>query len=153
VPQGLELLAGPANSSLPTILVGDFNSPVDGSGSSTYANLIGAGFTDAWNVTHPGDPGFTCCQDANLLNNPSKLSQRIDLVLFKNGPAALNADIVGEALGDRTPSGLWPADHAGVVATLALAPEPSSAVIIAAFLLMSWIVGFPRRVPLAPPVL
>ncbi|MEX0611719.1 MAG: endonuclease/exonuclease/phosphatase family protein [Pirellulales bacterium] len=138
--QAAELLAGPTNSSLPTILVGDFNSPADGSGSSTYASLIGAGFTDAWSVIHPGDPGYTCCQDANLLNNPSELSQRIDLILYRNGPLALEADIVGEALDDRTPSGLWPADHAGVVATLRV-PEPSSALfaIVAALGLMIFV--------------
>ena len=71
--QAAELIAGPTNSSLPTVLVGDFNSPADGSGSSTYASLIGAGFTDAWSVVHPGDPGYTCCQDADLLNNPSEV--------------------------------------------------------------------------------
>jgi hypothetical protein len=45
-------------------------------------------------------------------------------VLFRNtlsvtpNLCGLDADVVGDELGDRTPSGLWPSDHAGVVATL-----------------------------------
>jgi hypothetical protein len=31
---------------------------------------------------------------------------------------SVNADVVGEELSARTPSGLWPSDHAGAVATL-----------------------------------
>jgi hypothetical protein len=31
------------------------------------------------------------------------------------------AEVLGEELDDRTPAGLWPSDHAGVVATLHLA--------------------------------
>ena len=31
------------------------------------------------------------------------------------------AEVIGEELGDRTAAGLWPSDHAGVVATLRLA--------------------------------
>ncbi len=144
--QAAELLSGPTNSNSPTVLVGDFNSPADGSGSSTYASLIGAGFSDAWSVVHPGDPGYTCCQDADLLNNPSELSQRVDLILTRNGPLAVDADTVGEALADRTPSGLWPADHAGVVATLVV-PEPSFAAFMVGMLIVCGCRGLGRRIP------
>jgi hypothetical protein len=34
---------------------------------------------------------------------------------------AVAAEVLGEELEDRTPAGLWPSDHAGVVATLHLA--------------------------------
>src|SRR5439155_15689452 len=34
------------------------------------------------------------------------------------------ADVVGDELPDRTPSGLWPSDHGGVVATLGLHVRP-----------------------------
>jgi len=34
--------------------------------------------------------------------------------------AAIDIDVVGDEVTDRTPSGLWPADHAGVVAILEL---------------------------------
>jgi hypothetical protein len=43
-----------------------------------YQNFIRAGFKDAWN--RAPDPGFTCCQAANLRNPISQLTQRFDLV-------------------------------------------------------------------------
>ena len=121
--QGNEILAGPANpnTNLPVILVGDFNSRADGPqppGTQTYDNLIGAGFKDAWSATHPGELGNTWGHDENLLNTTVNLTQRLDLVLFRNNLCAFKANIVGDELKDRTPSGLWPSDHAGVVATL-----------------------------------
>lgn len=118
VAQGNELLGGPADTSLPVILVGDFNSRADGLGTPTYGNLIGAGFEDAWSATHPGEPGNTFGHDADLLNTTVDLTQRLDLVLFRHDVCALDADVVGDELDDRTASGLWPSDHAGVVATL-----------------------------------
>jgi len=40
--------------------------------------------------------------------------------VFLRGPfTPVAADVVGEESADRTPGGLWPSDHAGVVATLA----------------------------------
>ena len=41
-------------------------------------------------------------------------------VLFRQNLCALDADVVGDELNDRTASGLWPSDHAGVVADLRL---------------------------------
>src|SRR5215212_8154822 len=118
VAQGNEILNGPANTSLPVILVGDFNSRADGTGTPTYNSLIGAGFKDAWSATHPGELGNTWGHDADLLNTTVNLTQRLDLVLFRNNLCAFKADVVGDELKDRTASGLWPSDHAGVVATL-----------------------------------
>jgi hypothetical protein len=121
VAQGDEILNGPAKTNLPVILVGDFNSRADGPrppGTQTYDNLIGAGFNDAWSATHPGELGNTWGHDENLLNPTVNLTQRLDLVLFRNNLCAFNADVVGDELEDRTLSGLWPSDHAGLVATL-----------------------------------
>jgi hypothetical protein len=129
--QAAELVAGPVATSLPTILVGDFNSRADGSGTASYANLIAAGLADAWSALHPGDPGYTCCQTANLLNDPSQLSERIDLALSRNGPIALDVFNIGDAPADRTPSGLWPSDHAGLIATFNVVPEPATLLLLA----------------------
>src|SRR5215208_5190775 len=130
VAQGNEILSGPANTNLPVILAGDFNSRADDEGTDTYSNLIKAGFSDAWSVTHPGEPGNTWGHDEDLRNDTVNLTKRLDLVLFRDGRredglCAVGADIVGDdALNDRTPSTtdsqvlLWPSDHAGVVATL-----------------------------------
>jgi endonuclease/exonuclease/phosphatase family metal-dependent hydrolase len=109
VAQGNELVQGPAQTSLPVIFSGDFNSDAD-SGDQTYLNLIAAGFVDAWIVTNPGDPGYTCCHPT--------ISLRVDLVLVLNKVRPLDMEIVGNEPEDLTPSGLFPSDHFGVVATL-----------------------------------
>ncbi|MGR4878210.1 endonuclease/exonuclease/phosphatase family protein [Streptomyces sp. LARHCF249] len=127
--QGNELLAGPLNTKLPTVLLGDLNSAAGGVGATpgtatqTYNNLLAAGFTDAW-TAHRGrvrGPGFTCCQAADLMNTVSTLTQRIDYVLYRGrGLKALSTHRVGASPADRTPSGLWPSDHAGVRSVLRL---------------------------------
>jgi hypothetical protein len=82
--------------------------------------LLAAGFVDAWSLEHPGTDGFTCCQAETLDNDPSALDQRLDLVLFRGGFQVRDVELVGEEDADRTESGLWPSDHAGVVSTLVL---------------------------------
>src|SRR5215217_3794511 len=120
VAQGNEILEGPAQTNVPVILVGDFNSRADGTGTLTYSSLTGAGFADAWSVTHPAQLGNTFGHEPLLLNTTVNLTQRIDLVLFRGSVSAVDADVVGDELDDRTPSGLWPSDHAGLIATLRL---------------------------------
>jgi len=121
VAQALELLAGPGATGLPTIFLGDFNSRADGTGTPTYGLLLGAGFEDAWSAVHPGDPGLTCCWETHLLSPVPPFDERLDLVLSRGGFRALRAEIVGEdPVADRTPSGLFHSDHAGVVARLRL---------------------------------
>lgn len=114
--QALELIEGPANTPLPLVLTGDLNSTPD---STVYRMFIDAGFRDAWLDAGNG-LGLTCCQSPDLLNAVSRLSRRIDYILFKNGWKATDADIVGESQSDRTKTGLWPSDHAGVWAGLTL---------------------------------
>ncbi len=125
VAQGNELVQGPGNTSLPVVFAGDFNSNAGsnaGSGKNqtpTYGNLIAAGFVDAWSVTNPDDPGYTWPLH---LEDPLTASatpvDRIDLVLLLNKIRAKDAELVGNEPADLTPSGLWPSDHAGVVATV-----------------------------------
>jgi endonuclease/exonuclease/phosphatase family metal-dependent hydrolase len=119
--QAAEILLGPAATRLPVVLVGDFNSPGDGSGV-TYNDVIAGGFTDA--ALEAGAGGIpTCCQAADLLNPDSILDSRVDFVFVRDAFTVLGVDIVGENPADRTASGLWPSDHAGVAATLEL-PQP-----------------------------
>ncbi len=127
VTQGNELLAAVDSLNdhhgwLPTIVTGDLNSAADGSETPTYGNLIAAGFTDAW-----GDQGGnTCCQAGHLLNRPSQLDRRYDLILLSRDfevaapdfRGAIRATTLGDLESDRTRSGLWPSDHAGVAATI-----------------------------------
>ncbi|KFE72153.1 endonuclease/exonuclease/phosphatase family protein [Hyalangium minutum] len=101
----------------PLILVGDLNT---GPGSSTpaYGIFSEAGYTDAWTVAGSGS-GFTCCVGEKLLDtNTSGFDERIDLMFYAgDGLQPVSAEVVGDELGDRTPSGLWPSDHAGTVVT------------------------------------
>ncbi len=118
--QAAELLSLLQGQTGPLIVVGDLNSPADSSGSLTYPMMIGAGFADAWVAGPGGDAGYTCCQNETLSNAASALIKRIDFVLVKGGVTATSATVVGRSTADRTSSGLWPSDHAGVAATLRL---------------------------------
>jgi endonuclease/exonuclease/phosphatase family metal-dependent hydrolase len=123
VAQARELLLTAANTTLPVVMVGDFNIPVDTSldpSFPAYQAMINAGFTDAWRSKRAPDPGFTCCQAENLLNPTSLLNHRIDLVLFRGAFGVSDISLIGNQPADRTGSGLWPSDHAGVAATLRL---------------------------------
>ncbi|MDF2716622.1 MAG: hypothetical protein K0R28_3547 [Paenibacillus sp.] len=118
--QGNELLKRPANTNLPLIVLGDFNSNAGGKGAPTYNKFIHAGFKDVWKEAGKGS-GFTCCQDADLLNAVSTLNSRIDFILFKNGWESVKAALSGNKQSDRTPTSLWPSDHAAVSAALSFA--------------------------------
>jgi endonuclease/exonuclease/phosphatase family metal-dependent hydrolase len=123
--QVFEILAGPANTPLPVVLVCDCNSsasPGDPDATAAYPTLRNAGFADAWAQKHPGAEGFTCCQDADLRNVPSALFERIDYVLFRGDFSVRHASLLGARPSDRTekPDRVWPSDHAGVSATLEL---------------------------------
>jgi endonuclease/exonuclease/phosphatase family metal-dependent hydrolase len=127
--QAQEIIQGPVQEAkdrnFPVILLGDLNSKADGTGTPTYAELIKpeVGFADAWVEAGRGS-GYTCCQDADLLNPAPSLEDRRDFVLFLSGALqTTDAEVVGANPADRTPSGLWPSDHAGVVADLRLLSE------------------------------
>jgi endonuclease/exonuclease/phosphatase family metal-dependent hydrolase len=116
--QAEELLTGPFRTHLPVIVLGDFNASES---STTYKNILKAGFKDSWPLIHPGDPGFSCCQDEDLLNLTSQLKERIDLVLFRGNQINVHdIKLVGAHSFNRIPSGHWPSDHAGVVAKLSI---------------------------------
>lgn len=126
-----DLLGFVGGTSDAVILVGDFNSAADGSTTASYAQLLEAGFVDSWTVGRPRGDGFTANQDPDLLNADSQLFQRIDFVFYRDEftaergkiRGAVQAKVVGADPADKTPSGLWPSDHAGVSVTLRLAPR------------------------------
>jgi len=123
VAQAGELLQTAANTSLPVIVAGDTNIAADTSldpSFPAYQAMISAGFSDAWQVRRAPDPGFTCCQAPNLLNPTSLLNHRIDLVMVRGEFGVTDISLIGNQPADRTVSGLWPSDHAGVAATLRL---------------------------------
>jgi endonuclease/exonuclease/phosphatase family metal-dependent hydrolase len=119
--QGAELTQSLAASPHPVVLVGDLNSrPDDMLGPYGQAKAIG--LVDSW-LTAPGTgDGDTSGQTDSLRNDPSTIDHRIDYVLYQpDGTPSLDAveaHVIGEEDADRTVTGMWPSDHAGVVATL-----------------------------------
>jgi hypothetical protein len=117
----IERLATGHSPELPTIVVGDFNSPAP---SGTSRQLMeAAGFTDVWTAREPlGQSGATCCQDVVLDHPDSRLSERIDYVWTQNlelRPPTLVVTIGHQPLfRTRSRPRLWPSDHAGVAALL-----------------------------------
>jgi endonuclease/exonuclease/phosphatase family metal-dependent hydrolase len=114
---------------LSLIVVGDINSspehePVLGI-VPPYMQFVEAGYTDVWTLRPGAVAGFTCCQDVDLLNKRSKLSERIDMIFSLEPPSSVRqARVVGDRASDKTPPPgprLWPSDHAGVVAGLRFA--------------------------------
>jgi len=117
-------------TTLPTIVLGDFNAYVEPADPSpvTYAFLTGGPFPldpaldgisplrDAWTALHPGDWGFTWGFDETLRGG--KLSSRLDLVLAT--PELRPRAIERTGVRDRARTGLHPSDHAGLVATFQL---------------------------------
>jgi endonuclease/exonuclease/phosphatase family metal-dependent hydrolase len=137
VAQAQELVALLGNETVPTILVGDFNSDVAGLDPSkatpSYGIVTAAGFTDTWRATPSAPASLSCCQSKDLLNPLPSFTQRIDFVFTRNMPAGtqvLQQRIVGNEPGDRTPSGLWPSDHAGVAVRF-LTPPPDGVLAVA----------------------
>lgn len=130
--QAGEVLSIAENSEIPVILTGDLNSEPDGGSTDTYALMEEAGFVDTWLVGRRRGEGVTANQDADLLNPTSQLWHRIDFVLYRDdgtaagGPfrGAVHAERLGEEQKDRTSSGLWPSDHAGVLSVLNSSQEP-----------------------------
>jgi endonuclease/exonuclease/phosphatase family metal-dependent hydrolase len=117
--QAMELGVKVATSPLPAIVVGDFNAAAEGAGSPTYHALLGWGLHDAWGARHPQDPGLTW--GPTPLSDPHlDLVQRIDWVLAGAEFGVKSSQLVGGKPSDFKPTGLWPSDHLGVVATLEL---------------------------------
>jgi endonuclease/exonuclease/phosphatase family metal-dependent hydrolase len=125
VAQVKELIAALGRSPLPVLLAGDFNSNAEPGPDhfETVDDLLDAGYVDTWRATHPDDPGLTWPLHAEDPFTPiSSPTERIDLI-FARGPRVLSTRRIGAQLHDRTPSGLWPSDHAGVVASLLLSGD------------------------------
>ena len=119
VAQTQELVDILSDETLPIILLGDFNTRApDG---TAYQILLSAGYVDVWQMVSEGT-GNTCCQDDDILNEVSDHSVRIDQIFVRNLelPTSVLTHTVGDKPSDRLPSGLWPSDHAGVVAHIAV---------------------------------
>jgi len=115
----------PNDQSVPVILVADINSspehPIIDMGLfkiiPPYRQFKEAGYVDVWTLRNGNPAGFTCCQAENLLNPESILYERVDVIFASEFPInQVKANTVGNDAEDKTTSGLWPSDHAGVTA-------------------------------------
>ena len=110
---------GPAAGSGNKVLVGDMNSaPTDSFPNNlAYGALLSGGYTDTWPAAN--GPGFTSGFN-ELVNDAdtSGLDRRIDQVWEKGSVTTVGAKVTGTDPDNRTPGGLWPSDHAGLVTTL-----------------------------------
>jgi endonuclease/exonuclease/phosphatase family metal-dependent hydrolase len=122
--QAQELAASLDASALPVVLLGDLNSE-PGNLADSYGIMLRAGFVDCWIEAMDGTPGFTAGQTDDLNNVPSLIDHTVDYVMHNEDgfvdAVARSGAIVGEELDDRTPSGLWPSDHAGIALTMHIA--------------------------------
>jgi endonuclease/exonuclease/phosphatase family metal-dependent hydrolase len=105
---------------LPMVYVGDYNS--DAPDGAAYDALVEGVGTDAWLEAEDDRPGFTCCFDEFVTDEDAELDSRIDLVVIDEHIEARDAEVIGDKPSDMTRSGLWPSDHAGVVAELVVGP-------------------------------
>jgi hypothetical protein len=124
-PQAEELLAGPANTSLPVIVTGDMNSgltyhPV------AYHEFLEGGLSDTWTAAGLGAPPLTCCHlgPFDLINEPNATyTSDLDHVFTRGSFHVKSAHLVGNTVPEPAPEPfIWPSDHAGLVTTLAVGP-------------------------------
>ncbi len=118
--QAKELFApgGPLDTDEQVILVGDLNSGTEArhnihdTDQLAFSALLGFGMTDNGAIQ-------SCCY-SDLFDPTQVFDHTVDHVLTKPGLQTKNAFVTGNDPAERTPSGLWPSDHGGVVSTLEL---------------------------------
>ena len=152
----LDAVAGPIAGGLPTIFVGDLNTPSFLDWTPEAVDALGwqppsldppgerfpvawpvtvamedAGFSDTYRTIHPdpvADPGFTYCADLYPACGRWDTWDRIDYVYTAGPIVPVHSRVVGEG-GPYTDivSLPWPTDHRAVVSTVDVTPvEPPS---------------------------
>jgi hypothetical protein len=131
-----ELLTILSYETKPVVLVGDFNSsPQDVPGEGCLPDgltcfpyvppymqaTVGFDFQDAWDLIFWPRDGYTSSFDEFVSDPTAELYERIDLILLKPQEKEIKT-VIALTTGDKpfsmTPGGLWPSDHAGVVARI-----------------------------------
>lgn len=115
--QAAQLMQTGARTSLPLVMVGDMNSDPRSTGAAgdAFRALQTGGLTSVFSA-----PVATSGQDDMLRNNPSQLQDWIDHILVRgSGWKTLSTGVVGNQTSEMI-GGLWPSDHAGVLARLRL---------------------------------
>jgi len=124
--QATQLVRDLSAENLSVILAGDFNSRA-GSGT-TYNYVTSHGFTDTWlsNTLTYNTNGYTFGHQSDLMNENPDFFERIDFIFVKSTLQLGYGEgfVLGDEIRDKTPSGLWPSDHGGVVFKI-LFPVPT----------------------------
>jgi endonuclease/exonuclease/phosphatase family metal-dependent hydrolase len=117
--QAKELTQGPLKTKRQVILVGDLNSgiarhhePEKPGDELAFQALAAFGMHDNGAVQ-------SCCYP-DLFDPNGVFTHTVDHVLTKRALKTVHAYVTGHDASQRTPSGLWPSDHGGVVSTLRL---------------------------------
>lgn len=79
----------------------------------TNAPTPGGPYTDAWTLRPGTPPGGTCCNE-DLSSPDFSVWEQKDVVFTRDLPLSLKANVFGNDASEKTPSGLWPSDHAGL---------------------------------------
>jgi hypothetical protein len=123
-----EIVNGPAHTNLPVVFTCDCNAT---SSTMTHAEFTAAGLRDSWAQIHPHRAGLTCCHrsfpsdaEVNVADPEPRqgIVERIDYIFMRSPFKVLAETTIGLAPGDRTKTSpkLWPSDHLGLLASLAL---------------------------------
>jgi hypothetical protein len=117
--QAKELIAGPLDTSRQVVLVGDINSgiarhnePERPGDDLAFEALAQFGMKDNGAIQ-------SCCYD-DLFDPNGVFDHTVDHVLSKPALRTRRAYVTGHDATQRTPAGLWPSDHGGVVSRLQL---------------------------------
>jgi hypothetical protein len=123
-----EIVSGPAHTNLPVVFTCDCNAT---STTTTHNELTAAGLRDSWTQVNRHFAGLTCCHrsfpgdpEVNVADPRPRqgIVERIDYIFTRSPLKVLAERTIGLAPGDRTKTSpkLWPSDHLGLVASLAL---------------------------------
>jgi endonuclease/exonuclease/phosphatase family metal-dependent hydrolase len=108
----------------PPVVVGDLNAEPDSDeirrfgGHLTVPFVEGQVFVDAWRFADPGDPGFTWDRANPHVSDWLAPSARIDYVHVLASPHPAGWVRAVRRAGTEPVDGVWPSDHAAVVADL-----------------------------------
>ena len=114
------ILAGDINSAPTHVSIGPIVPPYQqfANGLTIFGDSAFLPMTDTWTLRPGNADGFTCCEAANLLNGSSEHGERIDVFFARPAPVKVKSNVMDAETTDKTASGLWPSDHASVIAEL-----------------------------------
>ncbi|MDA0710413.1 MAG: endonuclease/exonuclease/phosphatase family protein [bacterium] len=107
---------------LPSVLVGDFNDTPD---RMSIRHITGdAGLCDVWDHLNPDNPGWTFSSENAYVrqrNHDTRKAHRIDYIFAQPRSGETGRMITCKRIADTAdPDGLFPSDHFGLIADIAL---------------------------------